>query len=667
MNRVLMTALLAFAAVTPRAWAQGAADPATAPTAKIEASRRDAAIRRLLEEHVRQVLRRYVSDSEFHAQVDVQTSQKTTDKIPYIPAIESAAALAAFTPERLVSATDKVEIQIALAKRYKTKTQNKLAQILTLSLGLRKDADTVKFDELDLELPAQRSDIELSLLRIEADLRQERQRAEQMRKERDDLKLEVVAAKSENDRQKNSQADAKKAGAFDSAGAVPKENVALTRLRDFGVPALFALVGIFVAFLIARSFGGIGRGLVDAAGAVSRAIEVTADSGAPAPVQAQAAASGDDDGRGRAENAQTPGAAPLEAFQKVLKSLHEELSEQLNEQTRPFVVRYLTQQLSSAPGIAKGVAAMELFGRDHANFLFQNLPPQAQALVLDFIRQGHYERPKHELMLEAGEELKTRLLGEAVMQTVSQIGQDITAKIVEFQAQDLAKAVTAMPERITARLMRYLEPGQIAAVLTEVHRHSPTELARVTETIMKVPEAGDDKDLDKELLAALTSAAAARTANRHKPYLKFYGEIFAAVDDQVSEAMFGQFMAHPEVAGYIRRTAVTFSMFFQVTNEVQAEVLGQISVKDVAALYTSLASPVEKQRIESLLSERRLEAVREEAQLFAQRNARQIQTAAKQARQAICTRMAAMQRLGDLEFQDEVLPSTAQAASVAAA
>ena len=652
MRRGLSKVVIAIAlfGLSAPALAQGKAT-AAATTAKIDSVEtsvnREQTIGRLLEEHVRQVLRRYVTDSEFNATVRVETATKALGKIPYLPPAQSAAALNALPPERLVAATNKVSVQVALAKRYKAKTRIKLAQILSMSLGLRKNgSDAITFEDLDLELPTQRSDIEINLMRIEADLRQERTKAEQIRKERDDLKLEVVAVKTGAEKQS-------RLAQLGQAKTVPATTTnttsdVMTRLKDFGVPGIFALIGLFFAIVLARSFGGIGRGIGDAATAVSRAIEASAGGAA---VSSPTVDVRPDAVRNRDAGAVASLPPPLESLQRTVKELHEDLSQRLNIETQPFVVQYLSQQFAGFESIDKGVAAMELFGRDHANSLFEKLNPAAQVVVLDFIRQGHYSRPKLELMVEAGEELNTRLLGQAVMQTVSQIDQDIAAKIMGLQIEDLGMLALTLTERLAARLFGSLAPGHIAAVLTEVHRTADNELARITDLILKIPETGPDKALDNELLAALTATVAVKSVDIHKPYLKFYGEIMAAADDQVSEAMFGKFMTNPQVAGYIRRNTVTFSMFFLVTKEIQEDVLAQLTIKDLAALYSGLVLSAEKNLIEGLLPERRRDAVREETIQWARRGGRQLQVAHKQARLAVTRRLSTLQKNGGLDFQ----------------
>jgi hypothetical protein len=669
---VAAAASLTLATTNAVAQAPASAQPQGTP-ATIDSLTRDGTISRLLEDHARQVLRRYVQDSEFSVVARVEMGSQPVEKVPYLPPAQSAAAMGAFPPARLVAQTDRVTFDVALAKRYRTKTRDKLGDLLAKSLGLR-SGDGINFEELDLELPAQRSDLEVSLLRTEADLRQERTLARQALKERDDLKLEVVAAKTEIERQarlaKPAADTATTAPGAPATGQTPttmttdQGSATLGRVRDFGVPIVFAVVGIFFAVILARSFRGIGQGIGEAAEAVSRAIESSVGAGASAALGGAPTLDVTPES-GSSQSAALP-PPPLESLKAAVKELHDDLTGRLNEQTQPFVVQYLTQQLSDVAGVDKGVAAMELFGRDHANALFKKLNPAAQTVVLDFIRHGHYSRPKLELMHEAGEEINTRLLGQAVMQSVSQVSQDITAKVMALQIEDLAKLAITLSERLTVRLLASLEPGRIAALLAEVHRSATAELGRVTALILKIPEIGSAKELDQELLQALTKAATAKAVDVHKPYLKFYGDIMAAAEDHVGEAMLGNFMGTPQVATYIRSHAVTFSMFFQVTRDIQEDVVAQLSVKDLAALYAGIASPEDKSVIDGLLTDRRRDAMREEAVQWTRRGARQLQTAHKAARQAVCRRLATLQRSGGLDFRDTAPEPTLPATPVAA-
>ena len=131
--------------------------------------------------------------------------------------------------------------------------------------------------------------------------------------------------------------------------------------------------------------------------------------------------------------------------------------------------------------------------------------------------------------------------------------------------------------------------------------------------------------------------------------------------------MFGKFMSNPQVAGYIRRNTVTFSMFFQVTQEIQEDVLGALSIKDLAALYAGLPQATDKETIDTLLPERRRDAVREEATQWARRGSRQLAGAHRIARQAVCRRLLTLQRDGGLDFKDDagmkVTPAVEQSAA----
>ena len=85
----------------------------------------------------------------------------------------------------------------------------------------------------------------------------------------------------------------------------------------------------------------------------------------------------------------------------------------------------------------KGRVSLELLGRETATQLFKRLGIEAQETLLKFLHAGVYERSKMELMLEAGEELKTRMLAESFDQVRTGASEKIGERLLQLSDDDL--------------------------------------------------------------------------------------------------------------------------------------------------------------------------------------------------------------------------------------
>ena len=110
-------------------------------------------------------------------------------------------------------------------------------------------------------------------------------------------------------------------------------------------------------------------------------------------------------------SSEAPAALSQEFLQAYIPQLRDDLTARVNDDNATCVVRYVAEMTAAPGGAAKAVAALELIGKDLANVIYKKLAPGTQTQVMQFVNQGHFERPKLDLMLEAGEDLRTRLLG----------------------------------------------------------------------------------------------------------------------------------------------------------------------------------------------------------------------------------------------------------------
>lgn len=642
------------------------ADPVANASPEQQLRKRKSALERQIEERGSTVVRRFVPESEFNLHADVQLAPNQDAPIPYLPNTQSTEAFAMLAVDQMHDATTRVTVNLALAKRYSEKTRVNLAQILTRTLGLDPTrGDSVKIDLLDLDLPPQHSDIEISLMRAEAERLQERQRADQDRKERDALKLEIVAAKSAIDqlaREKLEVIAAQKKVDPPKPVVVPKpeppvkipeapkDPTWVTRAKDFGVPAASALALLACAFLVASAFRGIGRGLVDGASSMSKAIEATAN--VSAPPQDITLQQNNDNNAARAGSIDPArSTATLETLKAAVLDLHQELLQHFDVENQDCVLEYLSSLLEHDENASKAVAAMELLGTKHANALFRQLSVADQSAVLVFIRDGHYKRPKLELMLEAGEELKTRIFGTGFEDGASTKDAALNALVRTCTPDELAQAVMKLKDRTAARLLFYLDPARMAPIVASVGKTAPRQVDRFADLLLKMPDIVLDRTLDADIQTTLQQLTA-KNDHTFKPYLKLYSDLLNATDESLRDTLRTKLMRQPTVARFLSQHTVTFEMLFALPTDLRDDIIAKLSVKDVAALYSGLESDEFKQALVTNLPERRREIMLEEAQQIVRRGSRQIQAAYKAARQSVSGHLMGLQRSGLLEVNE---------------
>lgn len=612
---------------------------------------------RTVQGQVRAALERHLRPEEFQAFAKV-TPADSAKPVPYMP--ETFAPIAGGveqTAADLAPLVKRIDIEIIISDQYDETAKAKLKSIVAKTIGLN-DArgDTVKFTSLGLKVERPDSVIARDLARSEAETREFKSQVETLSREREDAKRDLTAAKSELDRVAREKAstpsaDGQKDKDVASSSQTPVEPKGFWQENaPLIVGAIIALLAIFASSAALR---GASKSLSEAVQSIGAGIPALGDKLSESLAQKPQAMlpASDSFSRGESINGTSAtsinAALPMEAVAKRVLELHTELSNAVDDSNEPLVLEYLSALLEDDLLTSRAVATMELLGKEKANHLYNRLALSHQQKVFTFLRTGVYAKPKGEVMLEAGEELKTKLFG-ASFSSRAQLGDDVSQKLLLLGIDGQVAVAHSLEGPSLSRFFLYLEPAKTVTVLSRLREKDPKRFERAAALVVKIPEVETAKDLDQEILTAIEGQLARATADVQAPYLTHYRKIVELADDEVAESLAEFFSAaNSRVERFMRETIVTFGTFFKLHGDIQEEIVSTMNNKDLAALV-SLIKPELKTVIYGHVEDRRKELVDEELDRLTSKGTRSVNAAHRAAKQQIVQRIVQIKGNGPL-------------------
>jgi hypothetical protein len=608
---------------------------------------------RILQLQAQTALGRYLRPEEFHVFAKVEPQSTSQNALPYLP--ESLANMPGSEApiEALQPMIKKVEIEVMIADRHKQSARKKLEAILVKTLGLNPSrGDRVSFTTLGLPSDPPLSETQMDLTRAEAEVRDLKTRLDAAAKELTDAKRDLSQARGEVDRITREKQGGEKNSESSASGGSQKEEFWRAHLTLI-VSAFVAIIAIFVGNMaihgaaktlglavqtIGASIPTLGAKLSESLGQVSALSQ---------PFEGLGAGERRSPERGNGESFGGGGRLPLESVARRVLELHDELRGAVNVNNEGIVLEHLSRLLESQEMIGDAVATMELLGTDKANELFRKLASEHQLKVAAFVRSGVHRGPKGELMVEVGEALKTRLFGAELPSRIK-LDPAIRNHLVQMNTEDLLQVVISLEGQHLARLFAYLGSAQLAPVMTVLYKKDRAKFGRVAAAINKIPQVEASVELDSELLKIIVAQISRRTADIQSAYLPYYRALLEAVDDDIAAVMSEQISANnAQVARYLQETVVNFSTFFKLKKEIQEEIIGAMTNRDLAAVYSHLGEDFKVQMYD-LLEQRRRELVDEEIQRLGSRGERQSYAAHRLAKKYIVDRIVQIKGSGSL-------------------
>ncbi len=588
-----------------------------------------ALLSRTYEEKAREILERYLPQKEFQVIANVTHNGRPIPRAPYEPKTLTPGSSLNLTPDELAPYVSRIVIEIALANRLNS-AKRRIEELLNRGLKLQKPrGDTVTYSPLGIELET-----------------------DDWKKEKLDLKREMEVIKSENTRL-NQEMGQK--GRGDKGGGAPAGDSDPGKLSNqpWFLPALVggACFILLIGLLgIGRGFFSAGKNLGEAVTNVAGALERLGGSLAAGLTGGSAAAQemklmggegfGGSNGKGLAN-------LPMEAIHAHLLKLRNELLDNMTEGAQSVILKHISKLLSFPETTPKAIVTLELLGRETATEMFKRLSIRSQEAIMVFLRGGMGAGNKIEMMLDAAEDLKTKLLMEGFESVRGKPSERISQKLIQISDDELVQVALEMDGESLPRLFLYLDPQKISAIFNAMKRLNPDRFQGALTSLPKLPEASATEAFDDNIVVALDSIIAKMKGDMQRPFLKVYQDIVELTDSEVSEQLVRELSTDPRIEEFLRMNVITFNTFYVLTTELRNALIDGLSNKDIAALSFG-AREEDRDLVLAGVADRRKEMVKEEFESMEARGAQAAAPAVKKARELVLTKIKAMKVDGTL-------------------
>ena len=599
-----------------------------------------------LEDKVVTVLSRVLPRNDFDVSIVVKLNEKKLNKNldhPYLPGGLPQRGALDLSSDALGKYIQSLTIEVLLADYFTVKTQKQVEELLiTKRLLNEKRGDQVKFRKLSLDSKDNPSDLDRSLRRAEEEARTSKNTLSSLERERDDIKTELTVTKAELEKlRKSTRIDP------NSFSASHRVMIGLGLLVVGGI----MILGAFLrsgAKIVASSFNSIGASLpvlgdklAEASGRGTPILNSAIDINARQITQDSAPT------RGEPHTSRLPSTS-LESMQSRIVALHKELTSALNESTEVFILEYLGRLLDSPTTVSRAVLTLELIGASQAKSLYGRLGPEHQLSVKEFVATGRLDGPKLELMIEVGEDLKTKLMGEFFGRVGQNTNDKVSSRIAQLRLEDLAGLTKSLKGDLLPRFLLYFEAKSLGRLLTALKQKDRDQYSKTIKALAMVPSVEQATSLDADLMLALEEHIAATKDDSQRFFVRWYKSITESLEEDLVEDVAAELaLSSPRLARFIQEEIITFSTFYRLKAEIQAEIVQGFSTKDLAALMSGLQEDARRQ-ILGFLDQRRRDTVTEEADRLAAKGARIAQESQKQAKKKILSRIFALKGQGSL-------------------
>jgi Mg/Co/Ni transporter MgtE len=353
----------------------------------------------------------------------------------------------------------------------------------------------------------------------------------------------------------------------------------------------------------------------------------------------------------------TAGVAPAAATLRIQAlKMRTEILEAMTPATEAAILRHVSSLLASPATVERAVVVFELLGKEAASEFFKKLPVSARHDIVQFMRQGEYSRPKLELMVEAAEDLKTRMLVDSLDTLKGGASEAVAERIVQLSDADLVETIASLEGDAIGRLYLYLEPGKIANLLNQLKAARPDRFQEALDMLPRMPELAKADHLDAAVIAELDMHLTRVQSDEQSPFLRTYQEIIESSGEDVAEQILKTMSSDQRLDGYLRENIITVKTIFRIDRALRKEMVESLSNKDIAALCLGF-EPAENREIISLVAERRKPLIFEELESLKSRGGTQAEAATSRARGILVQKMKGLKEEGTLSISVKSLPS----------
>jgi len=615
--------MITFAATFFATWsfaqdAQPKSDPAAV----------EAALQYEAEQRILQYLTSFIPRNSFDATVRVKSSAQNLGLLPYVPS-SYGRGLAGISLSRLLQNIEEMRIDLSVAdsisppnvasikKMLEKRFPNAIISIQTMPM---------KFASLDNDETAKKfQQLEDNMKKLADEQRQALERQSQ------ELRAEMAKAAEKMQQDQNL---AKKEPLYEKI-AVP------------GVVALLLIVGIILSTRIFSSaVTSIGSGMSH--------IATSVDSLGQSLSGQKEVKNISEAGAGSKEEEVTASAALPSHDEKlqIAAALANELRKSVAENSMHVLVQYVVDMLQKPSDVSKAVAILEFLGRDVSNEVFLRLSLDQRDAIGRFFETGNYGKPKLDIMSEAGEELKTRILGVPFKAVRGQLSLALAEKIVSLSEADFISVAQSLDTQKLSRFVVYFNADRMAATLAAAKKNDPELFKNLLVALRESKEFASKLDLDAEIIKAVDAVASDVKKIQFKQDSQFYESILTRLnDDDADETLKVIAESNPRLKAHLEKTIITFGTFFKLPPNMQEDIVSNLNNQQIAGLIFGLDSSG-AQIIQSMLDERRKTLITDEVTVLINSPKVSSQNVVNTAKNTVAT---AIRKLRDEGHLDEIL------------
>lgn len=633
---------------------------ALAQDASTKFSNQQNRLKELLGARITGELGHYFSLAHFHfsLQLELVNVPESQTPLPYLPT-STAAPMGLIGDHlsnyELVSRTKSITMNIRMIEDYQDKTYEFIRELLREKFGIA-DPDSKRSDELSfgkLEIDTFKQENVLKDALADKDSKIAERDAKITQQSTELTRISQEAKKLEDDRQRlleklelvTEEKKEKVSKLSENLSLIQKKLAEATQLKEKGqaffqeyesyiIGILVLITAILSTTILSSAIKSMGNYFAAAIDKVAKSLrrQVASDEGQsptniataptttmPVPVAAGSADAGSTSGDHNWS---------LEAVENRLLTLQQDLLSLVDNEAESTLLN-LFNLLLSQDKTELCVAGMELLGKDTANALYHLLSQNHKLKVFNFLQNGIYTKSKLLTMIDAGEIIKTRLIGTKILTGEKAYSSQVKAKLELLPASELPQLFAKLSLEQMVRTLSYFDENQILEILYKMKTSGFINFDVMIDAVVNLPKSGDFADLDRSIEQILESLDAGNEDSMYRSFQPFFKFIIENAEQSVSD-MLTERLANVEVMKpYLVNEVVTLADFFTIDQDIQDDLLDHFNMSETAILIMSF-DPELQASLTSRFNSEELEILTEEMEKAAATS--EYKTRAKQKR-----------------------------------
>ena len=541
---------------------------------------------------------------------------------------------------------DSIKVTIGLPPSLSKAQQMEISEILKNVLPTNA---SISFKKSMLAQPDDTKD--QNLLRADNELRNTKNRLEDLKKERDDVKRESELAKTEAEKLARENTVLKTKSA---------KNPTLTETLQAQVGSILGYILVFVAMIvIGIAIMRIASGIIGSVSGLANAVQNAAATLANAHMNTASQVTLDapqtpkEIGSGTSQGSAT-GTQLTSGISERIAELKMELEDLVTNEKLELTGQFISDLLANPSNGAKAVLVFELIGRDRAAKIFQGIPQENQIQILGFMREAKYPTNKFELMIQAGEELKTKIVLENLKLPESTETGAVLQSLKHLTTDQLGGVLLGIQLDALPRLFSIIDAKAASDLLVKVRSQNEKRFQDCVVALSKLPEARFSPEqatrFDPEIYRSIKHLTQESRSEVFKPFLKHYEEILESMPDDVSDDFLVNLKHEPELTKYHTANIITLATIFKIVPSQAKDIIDSLSNKDIAAVLFGL-NDIDRLKIREFLDDMRKDLVQEEFERIEGQGKLKAERQFKASKSKVITILKNLNVNGELQFE----------------